>query len=196
MDADDTQPASHPVFTRCVRCKYALHGLPAEHACPECGLRFDERCALFPVTNTKQVLAVWVAIFTGGWVSLEHLPGVVNFAVLSAWRKTGVLAALVWFPLAIIGVTMLIRSYRRGFKVAITTDGLIVHLPGFSTDLISWNTVGGVSVKQVRKGKPQIATLRFANGRKSVNIGGVCNVFPTRADVDRFAQHVAARILV
>ena len=42
-----------PVFARCPRCDYSLRGLPANHACPECGLRFDEQCELYRTTNPK-----------------------------------------------------------------------------------------------------------------------------------------------
>ena len=37
----------------CPRCQYSLHGLPAAHRCPECGLEFDAESRM------------WVAHFCG-----------------------------------------------------------------------------------------------------------------------------------
>ena len=88
----------------------------------------------------------------------------------------------------------LIRRYRRGFEVAVARDGLIVRLPGFSDDLVPWSDIGGASIKDRPAGKPQVASVLFRSKNKTVDIGGVANVFPKRADVERFVAEVNDRV--
>ena len=194
MSRTSDQPAAHSVFKKCARCEYSLRGLPANHVCPECGLAFDERCELYRATNPKQILFLWAAIFGGGWVVLRNLPHVGNFAAASAWEKVGALAGVVWIVCVPIAVWFVVRSYRRGFEVAVTSDGLIVRLPGFSDDLIPWRDIGGASIKDRPAGKPQVASVILKGGRKNLDIGGVNNVFPKRADVERFVEQVNLRV--
>lgn len=183
-----------PVFKECVRCGYSLRGLPANHACPECGLRFDERCALYRVTNPRQLMVFWLLIFGGGWVALKHLPHVANLGGASAWEMIGALAGVVWIVCVPIALWFIVRSYRRGFEVAITSDGLIVRLPGFSDDLTPWRDIGGASIKDRPASKPQVASVFLRGENKTVDIGGVANVFPKRADVERFVRQVMERL--
>ncbi|MHC5111953.1 MAG: hypothetical protein ACYTHJ_18990 [Planctomycetota bacterium] len=183
-----------PVFKRCVRCQYPLRGLPANYACPECGLRFDERCALYRATNPKQVFAIWMAIIGGGWVVLKNLTYVSNFAAASAWEKIGAVAAVAWFFFVGFGFWAILKRYRRGFMVAVTGDGVIVRIPGQNDDLIPWENIGGASYKDIAEGKPQIAELFLKDQGKSVGIGGLVNVFPTVGDVQRFVKQVRERI--
>ena len=184
---------SGPVFKRCPRCTYSLRGLPANHACPECGLRFDERCELYRVANPRQVFFVWMVIFGSGWVVLKHLPQVANFAAASAWDKVGAVAAVAWFFFVGFAIWFLVKRYRRGFEVAVTGDGLIVRLPGFNDELIPWDKIGGASVVKVPEGKRQIAAVLLRDKPKDMRIGGVADVFPTRSDVERFVGQVNAR---
>lgn len=192
--SDDGNPPATPVFKKCVRCGYSLRGLPDNHACPECGLRFDQRCELYRVANPKQVLFIWIVIFGGGWVNLRNLPHIANLGAASTWQKILTLVALFWVVIVVAGVWFLVKRYRRGFEVAVTSDGLIVRLPGFNDDLIPWTNVGGVSVKERPEGKPQIAAVFLKDKQKSIDIGGGANVFPTQADVNRFVDQVNERI--
>ena len=194
MSRTNDPSAAQPVFKKCPRCEYSLRGLPANHVCPECGLAFDERCELYRVINPKQILLVWVAIFGGGWIVLRNLPHLVNFAAASAWEKVAALAALIWLFCVPFAVWCLARSYRRGFEVAVTGDGLIVRLPGYANDLIPWANIVEASVKEKPENKPQEASVILKAGRKSLDIGGVGNVFPKRADVERFVEQVNQRV--
>ena len=194
MSTNVDKAAVAPVFKKCVRCGYSLRGLPANHRCPECGLRFDERCALYRVTNPRQLLALWLIVFGGGWVSLRNLPHLAKLGSASAWQKVGAIAGALWFVIAVIGVWLFVRHYRRGFEVAITSDGLILRLPGFSDDLMPWSDIGGASARQRPAGKPQIASVFLRSRNKTVEIGGVANVFPRRGDVERFVAEVNDRV--
>ena len=191
MSEQASQPASKPVFEKCVRCDYLLRGLPANHACPECGLRFDQRCELYRVTNPKVVLAVWAMIFGGGWVSLKGLRSLGNWATASAWQKVGVFAAVAWIILLVTGVWFFSKHYRRGHKVAITGDGLFVHLPGYRDELIPWADIAEASVKP--KPKARIATVLLKAKQKELDIGGLYNLFPKEGDVERFVAQVNER---
>lgn len=186
--------SSRTAFKKCARCGYSLRGLPGNHACPECGLRFDERCERYRVTNPKQVLFVWIAIFSGGWVALKNLPHVSNLSAASAWNRVGALAAVAWVFFVGFGVWFLVQRYRKGFEVAVTGDGLIVRLPGFDDKLIPWDNIGNASVKQMPEEKPQVAEVFFKDKQKNVSIGGVANVFPTPVHVQRFVEQVKGRI--
>ena len=192
--SDKTNQPQQPVLKKCARCGYSLRGLPSRHACPECGLRYDERCALYRVTNPKQVLAVWSMMLGGGVLSLQNLPHLANLAAASAWETVGALVGALWVVFAAAGIWFFIRRYRRGFEVAIASDGLIVRLPGFSDELIPWSDIGGASTKERPAGKPQVASVRLRSKNKTVEIGGVANVFPKRADVERFVAEVNERV--
>jgi predicted RNA-binding Zn-ribbon protein involved in translation (DUF1610 family) len=183
-----------PAFKKCVRCGYSLRGLPANHACPECGLRFDERCALYRVTNSKQLIVFWIMIFGAGWVNLKHFPHFANLGAASAWEMIGALVGVAWIVCVPIALWFIVRSYRRGFEVAVTSDGLIVRLPGFSDDLISWRDIGGASIKDRPAGKRQVACIFLKSKNKSVEIGGVANVFPKRTDAEQFVRQVMERL--
>lgn len=193
MAFSNDRPSTGPVFKKCARCDYSLRGLPTKHACPECGLRFDERCELYRVTNPKKILAVWILIITGGWSVLRQLPHIAHFAAASLWQQIGALAAVVWFFFVGLFIWHMVKRYRRGFAVAVTADGLIVRLPGFNDDLIPWASIGGASVKKTRTGKPQVASIQFIERKRNIDIGGVNNVFPTRGDVERFVNQVNER---
>jgi hypothetical protein len=165
MGTNADKPEPVPVLKTCARCGYSLRGLLANRACPECGLRFDERCALYGVTNPRQLMVFRLMVFGGGWVALKHLPHVANLAVASAWEMIGALAGAVWIVCVPIALWFIVRSCCRGLEVAITSDGLIVRLPGFSDELIPWR-----------------------------DIGGVANVFPKRADAEQFIRRFTERL--
>jgi len=192
--ANDDEAAFAPVFKKCARCGYSLRGLPADHACPECGLRFDRRCALFRVTNPKQLLVCWVMIFSGGWVTVRNLPHLANLAGASASEKVGAFAGVLWVVFVVAGLWYLAGRYRRGLEVAVTGDGLIVRLPGFNDDVIPWSDIGRASIMELPEEKPQIASVFIKSKNKTVQIGGVANVFPKHKDVERFVAEVNDRV--
>ncbi|MCP4591329.1 MAG: hypothetical protein GY842_11315 [bacterium] len=193
MTPEDRQTATAPVFKRCPRCDYSLRGLPPNHACPECGLRYDQGCALYRVTNPKAVIGIWLCIFGGSWMNLRHLPTLGAWASASAWEQFISITALLGLICMIIFAWFLYRRYQRGMCVAVASDGLILRLLGFGDDLIPWSEIGDVSVKARPAEKPQIALVFLRSKGKSVEIGGTSNVFPQPADVERFVEQVRER---
>lgn len=183
-----------PPFAHCPQCRYALRRLPANHTCPECGLRYDERCAIYRATNPTQILAFWLMIFGGGWVSLRNLPTLLHLDQASVWEWIVAWGAVVWLVCVAIGVFFLIRKHRRGWYVAITRDGLLPHLPAIDTNMIAWERIESVRVPDRPQSKPAVVQIVLAPKGKRIEIGGLANVFPTRADAERFADEVAARL--
>ena len=193
MSDDGNQVSAEPVFKKCARCGYSLRGLPAEHACPECGLRFDAQCELYRVANPEKVLVVWIAIICSGGIVLKNLPHAVRFSSASTWDKIAGAAAVAWFFFVGFGVWFLVKRYRHGYYVAVMRDGLIMRLPGFSDELLTWKNLGEATVKDLPEAKPQIASVFFKDKQKLVSIGGMANVFPTKAIAERFVDQVNAR---
>lgn len=185
--------ASTLPFARCPRCDYSFRGLPANHACPECGLKYDEACAIFSVVNPKQLVVVWIVVISTGWVPLTSLPHLANFAAATTFEKIGAIAGLVWIPMVIGFAWILYKRYRRGFKVVVTGDALILELPGMSDNLIPWGRVDSASIMDVRKWQGHVVGMKLANPERTIQIGGVANVFPTRAVAERFVKEVCRR---
>ena len=59
--------------------------------------------------------------------------------------------------------------------------------------MIRWTDLAGASVKTKPEDKRQVATIRFKRDSKTVTVGGAYNVFPKRADVERFVEQVNSR---
>ena len=185
-----------PVFKRCVRCRYSLRGLPSNHACPECGLRFDEQCELFRVRNPRQVLATWGLIFFGGFIGLRRLVGLSRWSTLSLFDKIYTGSAVVFLVVLIVFIGFAFRKFRRGLEVAITGDGLFLHLMGMDDGLISWSEIAGAAVRANLKDKPnaRVVEVTVMAGRKKIVVGGVQHVFSGQADAERFVKKISERI--
>lgn len=194
MSDTSSQIVARAVFKSCPRCDYSLRGIPADYACPECGLRFDERCELYRVNNPKQLLGVWIAIIVCGWALLRNLPHLGNFGAATLWEKCCAVLAVIWFPSAAYGIWFMVERYRTGFGVAVTGDGLIVRLLVSDDELIPWNNIGDASVMDRPKRKHRIVRVFLKDKQKHVDIGGLANVFPSLADAKRFVGQVKSRI--
>ena len=166
MSPTSDQPDARPVFDKCPRCSYLLRGLPVDYACPECGLKFDEKCELYRAVNPKQVLLLWAAIFGGGWMNLRSLPHLVNFAGASTWERTLACLAIVWVVIVVLGARFVIILYRRGFLVAVTSDGLFVRLPASKEAMIPWTQIASAEIKEKPAGKPQVAKVIMKGEQK------------------------------
>lgn len=194
-DASDAEGTA-PVFASCPRCAYSLRGLPARHACPECGLRYDEQSGLYPAANPKAIFVIFLGIFGGGWSTLRYLPHLGNLAGATVWQLLGLLCAMLWIPFVIVGAMVIWRRYRRGFHLAITTDGLYVRLPGWDESIIPWCDIESATHLPPKKGHPHRVRLTFTTGRRPADLGGVCNIFPRAEPAERFVEQVTGQIAV
>jgi hypothetical protein len=146
------------------------------------------------VSNPKQLLFVWLLIFGGGWVSLRNLPHFLDLGSASAWEMVGAFGGAVWIVVVPVALWILVRRFRRGLEVAITGDGLILRLPGFSDDVIPWRDIAAAAVKEIPPGHGQVALVKLRGKAKKLEVGGLANVFPDRDAVKRFADEVNARV--
>ena len=191
MDNGQSPP---PVFDRCPRCTYSLRGLPTHHTCPECGLRYDEHCELYRIRNPKAAFTMLLCVTggVGGIVKgIEHLR---HWATAGPWERLFGLAVVIWAIAVVLVVRKLYRIYRRGQFVAVTTDGLIIRMVACKDDLIPWERVQSVSLKQRPDHKPQIVILSLREPHKTLDVGGTYNFFPTKPDAERFITQVTARL--
>ncbi len=196
MSDTSIQPPSTPIFKRCVRCDYSLRGLPANHACPECGLRFDEACGLYRPSNPKAAFFLILCMSGSSVGMIRGLRYWGAWATTTWAQKLWAIMGVFWFIFMAIMAWFLYRVYRRGQLVAVTTDGLIVRLVGFSEDLVPWTEIAEATPKTKPDDKRQIALVKLRNKSKTLTIGGTYNVFPKREDVERFVAQVNTRAAV
>ena len=186
-DASDKPP-----FDSCPRCTYSLRGLPADHYCPECGLRFDPACELYRVTNPKQFLLIWGLIFGGGWINLKSIQYWGSWQTETLWHKIYAVAGAVWIICLIFGVLWVRRAYRRGQKVAVTTDGLFIQMATTDDGLIPWSSICDAVARL--KGNTHIAIITRYNPHKTIRLGDMYKLFRTRGDAQRFVNQIRDRM--
>ena len=126
-------------------------------------------------------------------MNLRSLPHLVNFAGASTWERTLACLAIVWVVIVVLGARFVIILYRRGFLVAVTSDGLFVRLPASKEAMIPWTQIASAEIKEKPAGKPQVARVVMKGEQKNLDAGGVNNVFPKRVDVERFVEQVNTR---
>lgn len=189
----ESTASPRPSLRRCPRCLFSLRGLPANHACPECGLRYDEQCKLYTVANPQQVLIVWMAIFASGWIVLKNLPKVPDFFTLSTGDQIETAAAVLWIVFVALMFRFMIKRYRQGYEVALTAEGLIIRLPAIDDKLIRWERVADIEVKSVPGRQRDSVLLTLSDPHKRVPIGGLAKVFSSREEMEEFVARVQAR---
>ena len=113
------------MLKRCVECGYSLRGLPARHACPECGLEYDEHSECW---RRRPGFAVFAGMggFLGGTAWIIRLPS--QFPGYSPLFKFATVVALVISFGAFIWLGWHLRNiYREGYFVAVLPDGLRIR---------------------------------------------------------------------
>lgn len=82
-----------PRLNTCPNCDYSLKGLPAEHYCPECGLKYDSATRVWTQDNRMKSSGLLVGLIIVGitaWsftraVSPGNAPIELQFGVLAVW---------------------------------------------------------------------------------------------------------------
>ena len=188
MTTPTQQSAGKPPFEKCVRCGYLLRGLPAEHACPECGLRYDARCERYRVINPHVILAVYAGMFATAWIVIKGLPNLFRWSMVSWWDRIHGLAGIAWIVMIGLVIWILVRYYRAGQEVAVTGDGLLLRLFGFNSELVPWSRITAIAIKPHPKQRIALVTIEGRN--KPVEIGAPQKVFRKADDLERFIEQV------
>lgn len=168
----------------CPRCGYSLQGLPADHACPECGLRYDSHSTVYRHLHPAAVFGMMGGgvAWTWGWVNLFHAYHVVprpwRIVILAFWTLFGIAT--------ILGARYCYRLYKRGLLVAVLPDGLYVRLQRLDGEFIPWSNIARAAAN---KGVKSVALFI----RDSRTVRDVTGVFRSPAEVERFANQVNAR---
>ncbi|MCA9252670.1 MAG: hypothetical protein KDA54_16200 [Phycisphaerales bacterium] len=175
------KPMSH-----CPRCFYSLAGLPSELRCPECGLKYDSRSALWqrrrPVLAFVMGGGVALAIAFGAIWGMRSLGVGTSYSVMTTLIGLGIFLSLTWF------LCVRYRTYFSTRVVAVLPEGLfwkVSFLPGRT---IPWNRITEARLYRVSN-KVDIKlgpVLTF-------NVGGV---FVDRAETEAFHRAVIEHIEV
>ncbi len=187
--AATTENGELPVFERCPRCRYPLRGLPAEHACPECGLRYDQDCLYYRASNRAMLAGLWPSLLgSSGMLFSQTVHLFWGPSGMRLWA--GVIIAG-WIGIEVLGVWLVWRYSRRGAEVFVTGDGLLLRPWGFGGQWVPWERVRGAAVQE--GGPPCVVELRLLDAYTWV--GMATSLFPQREDADRFVAQVNRRAL-
>ncbi len=138
------------MLTACPRCDYSLHGLPANHTCPECGLRYDERSLLFRCRPDYRVLLNLGGVVLGSMVLWRELSGIIrDGAVRTSWSGLFVLA----FSVALVFMGQYIwRLFRHGRFLAVVPGGMLFRWDRPAMEWVPWSNISRVVVGPGRLG--------------------------------------------
>lgn len=100
----------------CIRCGYFLHGIPDEHACPECGKPY----------RLEQLRAEWLGWMTGRKVSeVDRAPNSSQRVRVFPWpeeaiglvvRNSGEIRSLIWSPFRWMSTGKAPGAFREWFQ--------------------------------------------------------------------------------
>lgn len=170
------------MLDQCPRCDYSLKGLPANHACPECGLRYDEQSEVYRAGGRWSVArAPWRS--TAAFVAM--LGGMVYLAVAARSLLRTVSAGSAMLA-ALVFVWLLVRARRAQPMVAVLPDGLYVRLPDVRAGLISWNMLHSPTHAQAEN-------VILVSRRDSIDPLCLGGLFASRADAQRLARQIQSR---
>ena len=97
-------------LTTCPKCRYSLAGLPAVHACPECGFEFDATMTCLDVWVSDEEPKILTLLGNGISTIVFVLFSLAVFSPVSVWQAWPFFGAfLFWLCLLIMA------SVRPGF---------------------------------------------------------------------------------
>jgi len=182
-DSARPRPDNTFMLDRCPRCEYLFAGLPPDHACPECGLRYDRASRVhrqrttplfytgvggFAVINVLQLL-----------VQIRQASGVLRTVLLIGWLLViAVLIALSFY---------LYRLSRSPRFVCALPDGLLARHHGLKLRFLPWTNVSRVHSMRGGLG----ATVWVRDARRMLNFQGF---FRSKTEVDQFVEYANSRV--
>ncbi len=166
----------------CVQCGYSLKGLPGNHACPECGLRFDERSQVWR-KGPGIVVFVGMLGYLGSIGALIQMPRA--FGGFSNVIKAVVVLGVVVYVTSFLWLAWFCwRRFRQDDFVATLPDGVYSRIARFRPTLTPWSDISRVTAA------PGHAAIVL----KDKSVRNILGVFRGREEVVRFVAAVEARI--
>ncbi len=173
----------------CPRCGYSLTGLPAEHACPECGGRYDRMTAIWRQRSNWAAIVpaiVWLVLLVGllamkGVEFLNNRGGPLGRGPAIAWLVVG--------PFVLWRAVRELNVRRAGLFVACLPEGLALRQPEIGRLTYPWSDIESVSESSRFPRRPG-ALIRTPGGGR-LHITGV---FRARTDVSAFVECTRAHL--
>lgn len=180
-----------PPFDRCPRCDYSLRGLPANHACPECGLNYDSRSVVYCPKDPRRALiaSLFVVPMSGIFLTRTILDSLRTGRFLT-WNSVG---CVVWVIAMSWLIAAAIRQYRKGYLVAVTPEVLIVRLAGELEREIRCRDVESAEVVEHSGKRHWEVWIRLLGRKRRLKLGSETQLFTRRHWAERFAEHVNER---
>ncbi len=159
-----------PSLPECPECLYSLKGLPEKHACPECGLRYDEHSV---VRRTKVPFGVYGGLF--GF--LGGVPGFVQMFRAIRLELAIVFSFLFVATFAVLAFVV-VRFARRGWMAAAAVDGLHLRVQGTSQKVIPWSNISRAMIltRKLNRGWRKFrfgVTIFLKSERRTLDVIGV-----------------------
>jgi hypothetical protein len=150
------------MLERCPQCSYSLSGLPTKHACPECGLRYDERSEVWRAQWDRYGRSYALAIIIP---SCTFIPvGLVQFGLDDSFGS--LFFAVLLFGL-LVGLFIHMRIGQGRPRMAVLPDGLFILSLIGKPRLIPWSQIAdakhsnGLGVTQVRLNNGRRISVRW-----------------------------------
>lgn len=171
LNADSTIPTRN--FTgfppsghmRCPRCAYSLRGLPAEHACPECGFTYDADSRIWYIRPPR-----FVIVFLSLVVGIPFLVSTIRLTILTLADGRFPLG-LSLFTLTFYGITaglfvwIIRRGRRNPMLLGMNPAGMFARTQSGNFRLMPWQDIRDVSAQRMRLLAFHRIRIEFTNGR-------------------------------
>ena len=174
--------------TLCPRCDYDLQGLPIDHQCPECGLKYDLRSKLWREPQSKEAGRLRL-----GWFSAIAIVTIFGVLVHAAFTRT-----FEWLPM-ITMVTLLptwivfFITRRRVPRAAIVCDGIVYADTYRRPQLVRWSEIKFIYLHEYEIGRP--LELRLVNN-KSFWAEQLCKTCANVAELTNVIHNYSSNVTV
>jgi hypothetical protein len=179
----DSHITAGAALTRCLRCRYSLRGLPTDHTCPECGLRFDSKSRVWRVRRNKAVFLPLIWLVGGASFFIHAIGRIVSGIHRARW------IAILTGSVVIIGIAVkgLVKLYWHGQFVALLPEFLVDGTRRGAPAYISWSNVVRVSLATGKVGAVVVL-------RRELEVRDMVGAFRTKTSAEEFVDAAQERI--
>jgi len=165
--------------TLCPKCDYDLQGLPASHACPECGFEYDSYTRVWRDVRWKQRLKRGVNIVFFGLGLLLLFGSLQQF-----WAGSAGLGVMLFFQAAFGGIVVTVLNPPH--TIAVTPAGILRRRPLWPLRCTPWAKIDDAIIKF--DGRQWMVQL-LDNKRKETSAFNVEDLFINREDCEGVLRH-------